>query len=56
MLGSEDTGLPTSVIKACHRTVSLPSVRTESYNVAVAGAVVMYDRLAKQQRRTAKQA
>jgi len=52
VLGSEDTGLPSSVLKACHRTVSLPSLRTESFNLAVAGAVVLYDRLAKQQRKS----
>ena len=48
LLGSEDSGLPESVRRACHRCVSLPSVRYESYNLAVAGSIVMYDRLAKQ--------
>eukprot|EP00322_Chrysochromulina_rotalis_P003161 CAMPEP_0115853686 /NCGR_PEP_ID=MMETSP0287-20121206/13633_1 /TAXON_ID=412157 /ORGANISM="Chrysochromulina rotalis, Strain UIO044" /LENGTH=285 /DNA_ID=CAMNT_0003307773 /DNA_START=67 /DNA_END=924 /DNA_ORIENTATION=- len=51
ILGSEDSGLPESVIRACHRTVSLPSQRCESFNVAVAGSVVMYDRLAKERRK-----
>lgn len=51
ILGSEDNGLPKSVIQACHRVVSLPAVRTESFNVAVAGSIVMYDRIAKERRR-----
>jgi len=50
ILGSEDSGLPEAVLRACHRTVSLPSARCESFNVAVAGSVVMYDRLAKERR------
>ena len=51
ILGAEDAGLPEAVVRACHRVVALPSKRTESFNVAVAGSVVMYDRLAKQRRR-----
>ena len=50
ILGAEDTGLPESVVRACHRHVALPSVHYESFNVAVAGSIVMYDRLAKQNR------
>lgn len=49
MLGAEDTGLPSSVLKACRYHVSLPSVRDASFNVAVTGSIIMYDRLAKQQ-------
>ena len=48
ILGSEDSGLPRSVVQACHHHVALPAVRTESYNVAMAGSICMYDRLAKQ--------
>jgi len=51
ILGSEDTGLPDSVARACHRHVALPSVRYASFNVAVAGSIVLYDRFAKQQRK-----
>lgn len=47
LLGSEDNGLPKSVLEQCHGIVSLPSVRTNSYNVAMAGSIVMYDRLVK---------
>eukprot|EP00658_Telonema_sp_P-2_P062276 TRINITY_DN50946_c0_g1_i1.p1 TRINITY_DN50946_c0_g1~~TRINITY_DN50946_c0_g1_i1.p1 ORF type:complete len:293 (+),score=54.86 TRINITY_DN50946_c0_g1_i1:163-1041(+) len=51
ILGSEAQGLPSSVVKACVAHVSIPAAenaRTHSSNVAVAGAIVMYDRLAKQ--------
>jgi len=48
LLGSEDTGLPKAVTQACHLHVALPSTRYESYNVAMAGSIVMYDRLAKE--------
>ena len=47
LLGAEDHGLPPSVLARCHRIVSLQAVRTESYNVAVAGSLVMYDRQTK---------
>ena len=48
LLGAEDCGLPSSVLKACHHHISIPAARTESYNVAVAGSLVMYDRMCKQ--------
>ena len=47
LLGAEDHGLPHEVMARCHRSVSLPSVRVNSYNVAVAGSLVMYDRMTK---------
>lgn len=47
LLGAEDHGLPASVLAKCHHVVSLESVRTQSFNVAVAGSLVMYDRLRK---------
>lgn len=49
LLGSEDSGLSKAALERCHRIVSLPSVRTNSYNVAVAGSLVMYDRMVKRQ-------
>jgi tRNA G18 (ribose-2'-O)-methylase SpoU len=52
LLGSEDTGLPESVVRACALHVSLPSIRSPSYNVAVAGSILMYDRLAKSRRKS----
>mmetsp|Transcript_23404 Transcript_23404/g.34019 ORF Transcript_23404/g.34019 Transcript_23404/m.34019 type:complete len:106 (-) Transcript_23404:140-457(-) len=48
VLGSEDTGLPKSVTLACHEHISLPSERYDSYNVAMAGSIVLYDRLLKE--------
>lgn len=47
ILGSEDTGLSKSLMQNCQRVVRIPSVRTSSFNVATAGAIVMYDRLLK---------
>lgn len=47
LLGAEDHGLAPAVLKRCHAHVSLPSVRTESFNVAVAGSIVMFDRVVK---------
>ena len=47
LLGAEDHGLPPEIAKRCHRLISLPSVRTNSYNVSVAGSLVMYDRMTK---------
>ena len=34
---------------AAHHHVAIPSVRYESFNVAMAGSIVLYDRLAKQE-------
>lgn len=53
LLGAEDHGLPPAVLARCHHTISLPSVRTASFNVAVAGALVMFDRYQKEVRRCA---
>lgn len=47
LLGAEDSGLPNEIRDRCHQLVSIPAVRSESYNVAVAGTLVMYDRLMK---------
>lgn len=47
ILGSEDAGLPNSVLRACHDVVTLRSERYASYNVAVAGSLVLYDRQQK---------
>jgi len=45
LLGAEDHGLPPDVLARCQCVVSIESVRLESYNVAVAGSLVMYHRL-----------
>ena len=47
LLGSEASGIPPKILEKCHDIISLPSVRTPSFNVAIAGAMVMYDRLNK---------
>lgn len=47
LLGAEDSGLPRSVLDRCHYTVQIPTVRDWSMNVAVAGSIVMYDRMSK---------
>jgi len=45
LLGAEDYGLPEDIIFACQSVISLEAVRNLSYNVAVAGSIVMYHRL-----------
>jgi tRNA G18 (ribose-2'-O)-methylase SpoU len=45
LLGAEDTGLPPEILAQCNRLVSLESVNTPSFNVAVAGSVVAYSRV-----------
>ena len=55
ILGSEDAGLPVSVLRSCHEVVTLSSERYSSFNVAVAGSIIAYDRLAKQRAREAKE-
>jgi len=47
LLGAEDNGIPPSVLDRCHYVVQIPTVREWSMNVAVAGSIVMYDRMAK---------
>lgn len=49
LLGAEDSGLPNTIIKKARRVVSIPSLRINSYNVSVAGSIVLYDRMVKQQ-------
>lgn len=44
LLGAEDHGLPPDVLAACQQVISLDAIRTASYNVAVAGSLVMYHR------------
>lgn len=44
LLGSEDHGLPPEVLDRCNCVVSLEAVGRLSYNVAVAGSIVLYHR------------
>ena len=46
LLGSEDNGLPPKILKD-NIIIELPYVRQASFNVAVSGSIVMYDRLNK---------
>jgi len=41
LLGAEDHGLPQGIIDRCHQHISMPG---GSYNLAVAGSLVMWDR------------
>ena len=45
LLGNEQSGLSKVVLEKCHEVVSLPG--NFSLNVAVAGSILMYDRIAK---------
>ena len=45
LLGAEDYGLPERILAKCHEVVSIPS--TYCLNVAVAGSIVLYDRILK---------
>jgi len=46
LLGAEDKGLPEK-FKYGKQKIEIPSIRMPSYNVAVAGSIVMYDRIVK---------
>ena len=45
LLGAEDHGLTHKAIEKCHRLIEIPSTRC--LNVAVAGSIIMYDRMIK---------
>ena len=45
LLGSEVDGLSKDVLSKCQHVVEIESVNYPSYNVAVSGALVMYQRL-----------
>ena len=44
LLGAEDHGLPETILKHCQAIVSLEAIELPSYNVAVAGSIVLYHR------------
>ena len=50
-MGSEDNGLPKPIAESCQLHVALPCVvgRHPSYNVAMAGSIIMYDRMAPEE-------
>jgi len=45
LLGSEATGLPVRILRLCNAVVAIESVHKASYNLAVAGSIVLYHRL-----------
>lgn len=45
LLGAEDRGLPVDILEKCHAIVSLESMLRPSFNVTVAGSIVMYNRV-----------
>lgn len=45
ILGAEDTGVPPRVLRRCFKVVTIPG--DHSLNVAVAGSIVVYDRISK---------
>lgn len=45
LLGAEDHGLSKKALAYCDTVVSLESIIMNSYNVAVAGSLVIYDRI-----------
>lgn len=47
VLGNEGSGIPEDLISDFDDVVSIESDRTYSYNVAMAGTIVMYDRFIK---------
>jgi tRNA(Leu) C34 or U34 (ribose-2'-O)-methylase TrmL len=47
ILGSEDNGISTMLKGACKHVICLDAKRSQSFNVAVAGSMVMYDRYVK---------
>lgn len=46
LLGAEDSGIPKELIFK-YKTISIPSYRPFSFNVATAGTLVLYDRYIK---------
>ena len=48
LLGAEDHGIPDNVLDKCYTKASIDSnFKSLSYNVSVAGSLVMYDRFCK---------
>jgi tRNA G18 (ribose-2'-O)-methylase SpoU len=45
LLGAEDDGLPQEILDYCNSVISLEAKNTLSYNVAIAGSIVMYHRV-----------
>ena len=56
LLGAEDFGIPNELIDKCNSVIKIP-FNKNSFNVAVAGSMVLYDRFLKanQERKSQKQ-
>lgn len=52
LLGPEDGSLPSSILEHCNSVIQIPT--RVCLNVAVAGGIVLYDRLLKQESREGK--
>jgi len=48
ILGSEASGIPNGILKQSHHVIQIDMTAQGCLNVATAGSIVMYDRLAKQ--------
>jgi len=46
LLGSEDKGIPEEVMLGCDRIIKIPFDKN-SFNVAVSGSIIIYDRILK---------
>lgn len=44
ILGAEDHGLPDNIINQCNDLITIESIRQPSFNVSVAGSIIMYHR------------
>lgn len=44
IFGNESYGIPLEIIQQCETTVRIPAIRKESYNLAMAVTLVLYDR------------
>ena len=47
LLGNESNGLPLHLLDSFDDCVSIPAIKKQSYNVAMAGTIIMYDRMKK---------
>ena len=45
LLGAEDNGIPPKIMERCNTIVSVEAVNMLSYNVAVAGSIVIWHRM-----------
>ena len=51
ILGNESKGLPLEILNQCDACINIPCVKEQSYNVSMAGTLVMYDRYTKEKKK-----